>query len=276
VPAEEKVVLTVAPPGKCIESVGEFIEQIFSLCASKEDRKIWYRGHSDASYELIPSIGRPQKYADRSFDNLSERSEIDLLHRFRRRVYPIVGRAMTAGEAIFLARHHGLPTRLLDWTANALFALYFACFEKYDRDGKVWAMLPREETRYFDPFDLADQKTETQLFEYRSGNHIRSADPSDAIKIVHPFYNSPRLLAQDGAFTMHSDPRRPIESYRGFQFVKDNLDIDSLYSWLLPTDSKAEVVRQLSGLGITHRTVFPDLDGIAKSLVETEILWLRR
>lgn len=189
---------------------------------------------------------------------------------------------MTAGEAVFLARHHGLPTRLLDWTANALFALYFACVADQEKDGKVWAMLPRSGTVDFDAFELANLKSERDLFGYlvkQSESVVGSAgtSDSDSIKIVHPFFNSPRLLAQDGAFTIHSNPWKSLESYaeEGKKFAKDDLDVDTLYRWLIPVRRKVDIIKELSGLGITHRSLFPDLDGVAKSLWETEVLWSR-
>jgi hypothetical protein len=44
-------------------------------------------------------------------------------------------------------------------------------------------------------------------------------------------------------------------------------------AWEIPSGAKIEILQQLSKLGITHRTAFPDLDGIARSLWETQVLW---
>jgi hypothetical protein len=60
---------------------------------------------------------------------------------------------------------------------------------------------------------------------------------------------------------------------QGSHFLEQNLDIEMLYSWSIPAKYEAGIIEGLSGLGITHRIVFPDLDGVAKSLWETEILW---
>jgi hypothetical protein len=204
-----EVSFTLQPRGGDIGSVEDFVSEVFNLRHSIKDRKLLYRGHAKSSYELKPMIGRPLQYLGKSVSLANRETEISLLHRFRRRAYPHVQRAITAGEAIFIARHHGLPTRLLDWTANALFALYFACFEHHDEDGEVWAMLRRTGERHdIDPFELAEIKTEKELFDYR-----KSRDPSHhAIKIVHPIYNTPRLLAQDGAFTINSHPQKRSKS----------------------------------------------------------------
>jgi FRG domain len=254
-----------------IKSVEDFVCAVFRLGTNG---KLWYRGLSESAYKLIPSVGRTLKYAGNEM-TLCRGQEIDLLHRFRRRAHPYVGRVMTAGEAIFVARHHGLPTRLLDWTANALFSLYFACFEneKHKKDGKVWAMMryPPSDTKDLDAFKLAKLEDEEDLFHYPATHGGGTCNKY--LKIIHPFYNSPRLLAQDGVFTFHSHPQEAIEDYEVQEFTRENLDIERLYWWSVPAASKVRIVKELSGLGITQRTVFPDLDGVAKSLWETEVLW---
>ncbi len=76
--------------------------------------QVWYRGHSDETYKLVPSIGREFEYNGESMKGFSHRKEIALLNRFMLRAYPYVGRIANKWEALFLARHHELPTRLLD------------------------------------------------------------------------------------------------------------------------------------------------------------------
>ena len=249
-----------------VESADDFVSAVFAVRKTKAvlNRKLLYRGLPKATHELLPSIGRPQNYAGKVV-TLERTAERHLLHRFRRRAYPHMSRAITAGEAIFLARHHGLPTRLLDWTANALYALYFACREEWESDGRVWALLRRQDdTHDRDAFELAAHSTERSLFDSFD-------DPS--IKIVHPIFNSPRLLAQDGAFTIHSDPWKTMEGLAGHSFAEKNLDVEKLYRWDISRRHKVRILEELSGLGITDRSVFPDLDGVAKSLWETEVLW---
>src|SRR5258708_6533473 len=147
-PSADLIKFTIECCGN-ISSAEKLLSEIFRVSREKKGHKLWYRGLSDCSFKLIPSVGREQRYAGKSLPYTPNR-ERSLLHRFRRRAYPYVGRTMTAGEAIFLARHHGLPTRLLDWTANPLFALYFACARDSKEDqtkaGKLWAMRRRQGT----------------------------------------------------------------------------------------------------------------------------------
>ena len=127
---------------KRITTVDALVQNIVKVREASHLHKLWYRGHSCSSFLLVPSIGRPAEYAGLA-QVLGRTEENQLLHRFRRRAYPQDRAVRNAGYAIFLARHHRLPTRLLDWTANALLGLYFCCFEHFDRDAQLWAFRQR-------------------------------------------------------------------------------------------------------------------------------------
>lgn len=250
-----------------VKTVTGFIEDVFLLRGSGHN-KLWYRGHSRDSFKLVPTIGRPTTYADRkkSFCRLDER---ELLHRFRRRAYPHDAQVRTAGHAIFLARHHGLPTRLLDWTANALFGLYFACSKDTLCDGTIWAFVQRADSQIQDAFELAAIGSEQELL----GSGDQTEEGPARVKIVYPIFSSPRIVAQESGFTLHSHPWRSLEEMANEPFSRSDMDIAELYRWRILAAHKPALVRELSGLSVTHRSVFPDLDGIAASLWETDVLW---
>jgi hypothetical protein len=258
-----------------IDSVQTFLRSLFRVRARINNAKPLFRGQPSAASRLLPTVGRRHRYAGRSkFFSLEDESQ--LLYRFRRRAYPHERRVLRAGEALFLARHYGLPTRLLDWTANALFGLYFACVEKPRTNGALWAIRPTKRDKPLDAFKLADKFSEKKLFSMYSPDGSlprRGAKTTEIIKIIDPFFNSTRIIAQDGAFTFNSNPWRPLENYAGVLFEPQNLDVLELYCWSIGGRHKPKLIAELSGLGITHRTVFPDLDGIARSIWETEVLW---
>jgi hypothetical protein len=255
-------------------SVPRFLDELLKLRKRQKNRKLWYRGHESPQHQLVPTIGRKQRYAGR-VQTLSPRMEWELLHRFRRRTYLEIGRLLTAGEALFVARHHGLPTRLLDWTANALYGLYFACLGKPQSGGILWAIKRFDDLAQLDSLELARCEGERDLIAMLSGRPVGRRWPitRDRLKIVEPLYNSPRLRAQDGAFTVTDAPNQPLEKYVGRALDHEQLDVDRLFRWTIRPGRKRRLLEELSGLGVTHRMVFPDLDGIARSLWETEVLW---
>lgn len=79
-----------------------------------------YRGVKAAEYELIPSVGRLRTFKGESF---SLRDERHMLDTFKREAIPYLAvRPANEWEWLAIAQHHGLPTRLLDWTRNPLAA----------------------------------------------------------------------------------------------------------------------------------------------------------
>ena len=86
-----------------IASVTELLQ---SIDEAKGDQKLWFRGHAKSSWSLVPTIGRDQCYGGKRC-TLRPDDEWMLLHRFRRRCYAAMDRAVSPLEAMFLARHTG-------------------------------------------------------------------------------------------------------------------------------------------------------------------------
>lgn len=256
--------------GEPIESVESFLREIRSF-AGIDMFAAYFRGEPQSSEALLPSIGRRQFYAGRSM-TFNERQERAMLRRFRRHAYTHFGRVPNEWETLFLARHHGLPTRLLDWTANPLVALYFAAFHENDEityrgensktatiklqlDGTVWAMQARGRDDELDVFDPAVSPLEVR-----------------GIRLVQPFHPTQRMTAQAGVFTLHGEPWSDVVKQAGTQFAGNDLDIAKLKRWTVASDCKTRIIVDLERLAVNSRTLFPDLEGLAKGLWQTEII----
>ena len=235
--------------------------------------RVFFRGHSQTSFQLRPSVGRPFEFGGAKVICLNFEQERRLLHRFRRHVVSYLGKVITEWEALLLARHHGLPTRLLDWTLSPLAALYFACSRNTGQDGHLWAFarFPEPQGSRTKDFDIlaAINNDEKAVTKYQKSGR------GDSVRLVFPISNTPRIGAQGGVFTWHSNPTVNLDAYARMRkrFARNKLDVQRLYRWHIPAASKHALLKSLERCGISQRTLFPDLDGLAASLWQTEVLY---
>ena len=132
---------------KRVDTLSGFVKEICELeraliCNGADRNEILlFRGQPDITFELMPLLGRNRTFAcDISIfneeRNLIEMVKFKLPDTFHDGLQPL--------EMLALMRHHGIPTRLLDITENALVSLYFACCSADDRDGEVFAFKNNE------------------------------------------------------------------------------------------------------------------------------------
>lgn len=205
-------------------------------------------------------------------------AERRILDRFRRRAYSLTHGVLNEWEIMFIARHHGLPTRILDWSSNPLVALYFAVSDQLDAPGVLWAFSRVGSHEYDLPIAqfVRSDEVKTGPFTYYPESKATTrakGKTEEAVKLVHPLYNSSRITAQGGVFTFHSNPQHDLADYSDVRFHEERLDIAGLFRWEIAKSMKPELLRTLDQLGVNTRTIFPDLDGLAKSLWQSQVLW---
>ncbi|MEK6662914.1 MAG: FRG domain-containing protein [Pseudomonadota bacterium] len=198
-----------------------------------------FRGVRKQSYKLFTSVGRHKTNKGIAFDVKAEKL---LLKLFKQKAYEYVKQHGDDALALLsIAQHHGLPTRLLDWSKNPLVAIYFAVKDEFgaheiNEDSKVFLYSPKEKVdleESYDPFSIKE------------------------VKRYIPKYWSPRMIAQLGVFTVHNEPNNEWCS-------------SELKSVLISYRARKEIKLALNKLGINQGALFPDLDGISE-----HIKWLR-
>jgi len=163
-------------------------------------------------------------------------------------------------------QHHGLPTRLLDWTDSALVALYFA-LKGCKSDAAVWAVNPlwlnwHTVSRYA----LVDPSVHPVAVAFRVDAQRASLEGNKEgspllSRAVRPPWVSMRMFAQRSLFTPQGSQDMPIEAY---PFVRKDSPLCRI---VIPLSKREDIMIGLRACGITETTIFPDLDGLAEELV---------
>ncbi len=245
------------PDGGRIDSVESLLDNARHLSIIDRPGGIYFRGQACAAWGLRPSIGRLDiSYGGRILPRYTPDDERNLLHRFRRHTYPHLNRPLNEWEALFLGRHHCLPVRLLDWSSNPLVALYATCWEKAEQDGSIWSIRR-----------MVSDSNDLNVF-------VTSLSPLEikGLKILYPFYGSSRMTAQSAVFTIQDDPWRDMETYFPHSLGDQYFDVVELVRFVVPGSAKPKCLDDLERLGINHRTLYPDLNGMAQGLWQTVVL----
>lgn len=225
-----------------------------------------YRGAADATWPLFTSLdtlggaSNPHTKAD---------LEEYILRSFIRYSRPYFSSPpVNDWEVLVAAQHHGLPTRLLDWTYSPLVAAHFATVDvAATTDRAVWRLDWKAVHRFFQFPDLALLIQDLEGIFGTDRPFTPStlfAMPDDARPfacMLEPPSLDARIVAQSAAFTLCSDRRQPFD-----RFLERHGLGGALTKIIIPASEAGRVRDQLDLVSVDERRLFPDLDGVAAHL----------
>jgi len=223
----------------------------------------FYRGVPDASYDLSTSLSR-------NCGDKTDLLEIPLLENFIKYASiedPTIKESIW--KAMIVGQHHGLPTRLLDWTHSSLVALHFAETERNledlsKRECAVWRIDAKELNQKLpEKYKTALRKRNTFIFSMSLltdlASDIQEYDndmKNKSLLMVEPPSIDQRIVGQYSFFTVLPKGIKNL-----VQYLNDNTE--NTVKYIINRDLRWDLRDILDQLNMNERTVYPGIDGIA-------------
>lgn len=266
-----------------VESVEDFITKVrdgIGHWINPPVFKPWFRGQSDSNKPPTPSILRSDLGGSREF-NLATN------FRLKAQAYCPTPETGRMDQWLILMQHHGVLTRLLDWTESPLAGLFFAVSKfidkpesKIDSEPGVWVLNPFELNRLcFNEAPRAFPNTWTppadENFKIAFGtagkdwylNHETKEyfhhSPTQYPFAFLPSFIHPRVASQKSCFTIHGTDKSDFEVIgESTELIKQKYFL----KYHILKKSVRPIIDDLFSRGVTFTSLFPDLDNLAKDL----------
>ena len=231
-----------------ILSFDEFLEHINNVTTELSKGVVWYRGHSDSAFKLLPTLKRQLGYIN----------EAGMFYDYKSHAAGINGSNKDDWELLLDMQHYGLPTRMLDWTSSLGTAMYFALKDN-PVSPCIWLL---------DPFSLSLKSTnEETIFDVSVMNHTNSnlntnfnvfhlITNKSAFNVpfaIQPPHGNRRIAAQRGMFSVHGNSSLPIEEQCP----------EAVRKIIIPNSLIKPISQYLGTLGIDDLSLFPDQYGLS-------------
>ena len=248
------------------------IDSWSAFVACTDDLEEWaFRGHRSAEQPLLSSLSRrlTQYCPDASQWRTREARGLRI---FRRKAHIYLGERVALEDdlrCMAIMQHHGAPTRLLDFTKSPFVAAFFA-LEGATGDAAIFAINTPALWRATPDFDAS--LTRDVIDPREPDNFARYFAPNDRALLWcgEPAEMDMRLVAQSGLFVVPGQIDRTLEQILEHYPSQQPL----MKKIVLPYTLRERMMRTLYRMNITHATLFPDLDGLARSIgYELEVVW---
>lgn len=294
---------------KTIDKNNETLRDLMETCLNLDQDKLCaWRGQSDSNHSLIPGIYRGLEKLVPPFNVDDDYEWLCQLERDTYRNFVDKGRGVNASrvssdkwENLIYGQHHGLPTRLLDWTTDIFAAIYFAVTDHHDKDGAVWHInikefphpkvlgrLSRNGAFRLEAVRSCVDSSNLVFFVPQSRSTVLGPGslefvgppgfPSDQSKdsnrsgfltFLFAPYTDDRIRNQKGIFSIYltNDPTDIVLDHASYVEHLENVYSSELLTKItIPASKKASIKRDLIKTGKDAFSIYPDLEGLVMML----------
>jgi hypothetical protein len=254
-----------------VGSLGEMLDQATPETADPRSGRlrdsVVYRGSADLEWSLLTSLDR---LGGIDPPHTKAALEEHILRNFLRYSRPYLDRPIHSHwEALVIAQHHGLPTRLLDWTYSPLVAAHFATLEESPAPNRVvwkldWKQLHERFSLRRVAFQVDDLDAVLQARKIHSiwqfFAESEGLEESFACMMEPPSLDL-RIVAQAATFTVCSSKEKSLDL-----FLTECGLASALTKFVIPGDCVDHVRDQLDLCAVDERRLFPDLGGVTRQM----------
>jgi hypothetical protein len=283
--------------------------EIFKKLDARGKKRI-FRGQSDYHDSLTPGIYRNiLEHLDPPFNLEADaywlgRMERDTYRGFDDQSLGLFSSKVKIDDkwdTLILAQHYGLPTRLLDWTADFFVAIYFAVTEADGKDGHIWCVnvtdfphpkdlgrLPQEGAFRLNVIKSSIAMQDLSFFVTQSKVHIdrdknpspipsnQSGDPqrSGFLTFILPPYLDGRIRNQKGLFSIYlsnSDSDLVLDHAEYVRQLEHFHSLELLTKIIIPASCKHSIRKDLLSMGKDPFSIYPDLPGLISKLKDERL-----
>jgi len=236
----------------------ELFENSWNSHLGRFRSKSAFRGLSDADYPLETTLIRLKGH----YPSL----EGHLLRNFKKYAHRKFVEKDSLWHWLAVAKHYGLPTRVLDWTYSPFVAMHFATanIDLFDKDGVTWVVNYVKEhkllpTKLREKLEIegANVFTVEMLSEsVNSFTELAALSEDDVVLFFEPPSMDDRIVNQFAFFSIMSDCEKTLN-----EWIEKHADL-----WkkiIIPSKLKWEIRDKLDQANITERVLFPGLDGLS-------------
>ena len=229
------------PVHETVESVEAFLQAVWATETPKNTEVRLFRGQAE-DHRLLPKLFRRNSVAK------VQKCELKMLSQFKNESpYLFPSRPDNEWDWLSLGQHYGLATRMLDWTANPLTALFFAV-ERYGAPTPTVYIYHTQQNQIVSE----EQKREIECSPFNRTKTV----------IVKPVRHSLRIAMQAGWHTVHR-----IHEGDQFTALQDMKFHDGRITVIHVSPKRTKSIRhELALMGIRHATVYGDLQSVCLSI----------